>query len=495
MANWVVVPVVWPLLSAVLVGVAPRAWQRALCIASVVGLLGVELLLASHVAAGAVLVHELGMWPAPYGIVLVADRLALIMLLLASGTGLAVLLYDAAEPDQTLDGLPFFPLFQFLLMGLNGAFLTGDLFNLFVFFEVLLISSYGLLTLGGSARQLRAGMQFVVLNLISSALFLFGVGTLYGITGTLNLADLAVRVPQVPASDAWLLHVAVMTLLVVFATKAALLPLAFWLPDSYPAPAAPISAMFGGIATKVGVYALLRVFTTAFAEVRAPAAEILVVLGAASMLIGVLGAVAQTEIRRLLSFHIVSQIGYLAFGLGLFDLAGIAAALFYLVHYTIVKCALFLIGGIGERLGGARDLKKLSGLAHRSPALGALFLIAGLSLAGLPPSSGFFSKYLLAAAGLAAERYVAVTVAFVAGILTLFSMMKIWTMAFWGLPPADTATPAPRRGQLAAAGLLVSFSVTLAIGAEGLYDFTRSTAAQVLDTPAYISAVLQGRGS
>lgn len=489
MTDLVALVVLWPLLSAIAVGVCPARWQRALSCIVVATLLLAELGLAAAVGGGAVYVHRLGTWAPPFGIVLVADRLAAVMLLLASVTALAVLLYDAAAPDPGVADTPFFPLLQFLLFGVNGAFLTGDLFNLFVFFEVLLISSYALLTLGGDTRQLRAGVQFTVLNLTASALFLVGIGTVYGLTGTLNFADLAVKVPLVPTADRGLLQAGAMILVVVFAAKAALLPLAFWLPDAYPAPPVPISAMFGGIATKVGVYAMLRVFTTAFVAVRAPAAEVILGLGVVSMLVGVLGAVAQTEIRRLLSFHIVSQIGYLAFGVALFTVGGIAATLVYLVHYTLVKCALFLLAGVAERLGGARDLRHLAGLAHRSPALAVLFLVAALSLAGVPPTSGFVSKYALAAAGLAAGRYVAVGVAFAAGLLTLFSMMKIWTMAFWGTP-AGTQAVAPRPLQLAAAGLLVSFSVTLAIGAGPLYDWALATARQVLDAPAYVASVL-----
>ncbi len=495
MADWVIAPVVWPLLTAVvLLALGGRpGMQRAVSLASLLGLTGVELALGAAVADGTVLVHRLGHWPAPFGIVLVADRLSVVMLLLASVTGLAVLLYEAAEPDRRLAALPFFPLFHFLLMGLNGAFVTGDLFNLFVFFEVMLISSYGLLTLGASARQLRAGLQFMVLNLLSSALFLFGVGTLYGLTGTLNLADLAGKVARLGPADAGLLHVAMTALLVVFAAKAALIPLAFWLPDAYPAPPPAISAMFGGIATKVGVYALLRVFSTAFESVRGPSADLLVVLGAVSMLVGVLGAVVQYELRRLLSFHIVSQIGYLVFGIGLFTVAGVAAALFYLVHYTIVKCALFLVSGLAERLGGSADLKHLRGLARSSPVLAALFFVAGVSLAGVPPTSGFFSKLLVASAGLEAGHWVGVTVAFAAGLLTLFSMMKIWTMAFWGEPAPAHPTPLGAGG-LVAAGLLVSFSVTLAVAADPLWRFSRTTAEQVLDTRRYVSAVLAPGG-
>jgi multicomponent Na+:H+ antiporter subunit D len=488
-ASWVVVPVILPMLTAIsLLVVNRRRWQRGISVASLLALVGVEVFLAVVVSDGTVLVHRVGDWPAPFGIVLLADRLAAVMLLLASVTGLAVMLYDVADPDPDLRRLPYQPLFHFLLMGLNGAFVTGDLFNLFVFFEVLLIASYALVTLGASPRQLRAGFQFVVLNLVSSALFLFGLGALYGLTGTLNMADLAIKVPLLGAADARLLRVTMMTLLVVFSTKAALLPLAFWLPDTYPAPPTPVAAMFGGIATKVGVYALIRVFTTVFAEVRAPAAEVLIILGAASMILGVLGAVAQTEIRRLLSFHIISQIGYLAFGLALFTVSGVAAAIFYMVHYTIVKCSLFLIAGLGEQLGKSRDLKQLQGLARRSPVLATLFFVAGISLAGLPPTSGFLSKYLLLSAGMAEGRYLAVTVGFVAGLLTLLSMMKIWTMAFWGTAHEGLATPL-KGGQLVAVGLLVSFSLTIAVTAEPLYEFCRATAEQILDTGAYVTAV------
>ena len=489
-----VLPVLVPLATATLLLVLRDAdLQRRISFVSLLGVLALELSVLPQVAAGEVLVHRLGDWPAHVGIVLVVDRLSLVMLLLASLTGLAVLLYEWAERDPAFGDLRFFALFQFLMMGLNGAFVTGDLFNLFVFFEVLLISSYGLLTLGAQARQLAAGFQFVVLNLLSSALFLFGVGVVYGLTGALNFADLAGKVAALPLGDALLLHVAVMTLLVVFATKAALLPLSFWLPDAYPSAPVAISAMFGGIATKVGVYALARVFTTAFAEVRALPAEVLVVFGVTSMLVGVLGAVAQTEIRRLLSFHIVSQIGYLVFGVALFTVAGLAGAVVYLVHYTIVKCALFLVGGMGERLGGASDLKKLGGLARLSPALAALFFVAGISLAGLPPTSGFFGKFILLSAGIEAERWVGVAIGFVAGLLTLFSMMKIWTMAFWG-EPATVSAPSPPRLQLVAVGLLVSFSVTLSAGAAPLYAYALATAEQMLDTPGYVRAVLGGAG-
>lgn len=485
-----ILTVIVPLATAILLLLlSSAAAQRRVCLVSVLVLFGLELAVLPEIAGGAVFVHRVGDWLAPYGIVLVVDRLTLTMLLLGSLTAIAVLLYEWADGEESFASLRFFALFQFLLMGINGSFVTGDLFNLFVFFEVMLISSYGLLTLGAKSRQLAAGFHFVVLNLLSSALFLFGVGLLYGITGTLNLADLATKVAALPLADATLLHVAMTTLLVVFATKAALLPLSFWLPDAYPAAPVPVSAMFGGIATKVGVYALMRVFTTAFASVHGLPSDVLVMLGTMSMIIGVLGAVAQTEIRRLLSFHIVSQIGYLVFAIGMFTVAGMAGAIFYLVHYTIVKCALFLIGGISERLGGTNDLKKSGGLAHLSPVLAGMFFIAGISLAGLPPTSGFFSKFIVLTAGIESRYYTSVGIGFVSGLLTLFSMMKIWTMAFWGEPVRQHPRP-PHRLQLVAVGILVSFSATLAFGAAPVYSFARDAAVQVLDTPGYVHAVL-----
>lgn len=491
-AHLPVLPILWPLATAVMMLLACRhslAAQRAVGLVSLLGLIAVEVLLFARLSGGEIAVYRLGHWEAPFGILLMGDRLSSIMLLLASVTGLAVLVFGGL--DERREGY-FHPLFQFLLMGLNGAFLTGDIFNLFVWYEVTLIASYGLLTLGSQARQLRAGIPFLALNLMASTLFLAAAGLLYGATGSLNMAHLSQLTAAAEGAGAVVVQIAALLLLVVFGFKAALFPLYFWLPDGYPAPPAAISAFFGGVATKVGVYSMMRVFPLVFPEQAPLVGEGLMAVGAISMLVGVWGAVCQTELRRLLSFHIVSQIGYLAFGLGLMSEAGLAAAIFYMVHYTVVKCALFLIAGVMERITGQNSVKKIGGLMESAPALAALFFVAGLSLAGLPPWSGFFAKLVVVVAGFQQERYLYTGIAVLTGLFTLFSMMKIWHMSFWGDAAGERRLAS--RPMYLGVTLLVSFSVIFAATFAPVHGFARQAAAQLLEPGNYVRAVLgEGR--
>jgi multicomponent Na+:H+ antiporter subunit D len=491
-AHVPILPIIWPLATAVALLLVFRGSVFAQRVASFVSLwclIAMEILLFVRLSGGEIAVYRLGNWEAPFGILLMADRLSVIMLLLASVTALATLWFSFWDVGESREQHHFYALFQFILMGINGAFLTGDIFNLFVWYEVTLISTYGLLTLGSEARQLRAGVPFIALNLLASTLFLAAVGLLYGVTGTLNMAHLAQITPQLSGPAEAVVQAVAVMLLFVFGLKAAIFPLYFWLPDGYPAPPAAISAFFGGVATKVGVYSMMRVFPLVFVEQRELIGEALMPLGAASMLIGVLGAVCQTELRRLLSFHIISQIGYLIFGLGLFTEAGVGAAIFYMVHYTVVKCALFLIAGIAERITGENSVKKIGGLMEGFPLLATLFFVAGLSLAGIPPWSGFFAKLVIIVAGFQQERYFYVAVAIVTGFFTLFSMMKIWHMSFWSEKKGD------RRAQQSliygGAALLVSFSVIFAAAFRPVNEFSRQTAAQLLEPQRYIESVLQ----
>jgi multicomponent Na+:H+ antiporter subunit D len=319
--------------------------------------------------------------------------------------------------------------------------------------------------------------------------FLVAVGLLYGVTGTLNMADLSEKVAALHGTAKTVAQSVAVLLLFVFGLKAAIFPLYFWLPDGYPAAPATVSAFLGGVATKVGVYSMMRVFPLIFSSQQQIVGEALMALGAVTMLVGVLGAVCQLEIRRLLSFHIVSQIGYLIFGLGLFSQAGIAAAVFYMAHYTIVKCALFLVAGIIERVTGENNLKKMGGLMESFPALSALFFVAGLSLAGLPPWSGFFAKLVIVKAGFEAGQYLYAGVAVVTGFFTLYSMMKIWQMVFWSEKTGEHR----EQPRLIYAGvvLLLSFSVIFAAGFSPMNRFALETAGQLLDAPAYRRAVLE----
>jgi multicomponent Na+:H+ antiporter subunit D len=493
MTALVVLPVVLPLLGAAasLAASRSRTVQR---------LVGVATLTATSVLAAVLLVRvddqgvaavEVGGWHAPVGITLVVDRLAAVLLVVSLLTMLAVLLFAIGEPGTERDHAGFHPLYLVLATGVSASLVTGDLFNLFVAFEVMLMASYALLTLGGRPAQVRSGMTYVVISLIASTLFLFALGVVYAATGTVNMADLVVKVAELPPGVRSALAV---LLLVVFGIKAAVFPLFFWLPDSYPTAAAPVTAVFAGLLTKIGVYALIRSQTLLFPPDTWPG-ELLLVVAGLTMVVGVLGAVAQDDIRRLLSFHIVSQIGYMVMGLGLFTVAGIAGAIVFVVHQIVVKATLFLVAGLVEHRASTGELARLSGLARAEPLLGLLFLLPALSLAGIPPLSGFVGKLALVDAGVQAEQYAIVAVSLLVSLLTLFSMTKVWSNAFWGpLPegglPGSRATVRGRRLMVGATSMLVVLGVAIALAAGPLYDLSERAAEDLLDRRAYTEAVL-----
>ncbi|HVL28573.1 MAG TPA: Na+/H+ antiporter subunit D [Acidimicrobiales bacterium] len=488
-------PIVLPLLGA---GISlafhrrPRA-QRALGVAVLAATLaGTIALLVRVEADGPVAVH-VGAWAAPVGITLVADLFAALMLVVSAAVVLAVLVYAIGSPRTADEALFFHPVYLILAAGVAASFLAGDLFNLFVAFEVMLSASYVLITLGGTREQIRTGMTYVVISLVASTLFVTAVGLIYAATGTVNMAHLAVRLAELPE---WLRTGLGLLLLVVFGIKAAIFPLFFWLPDSYPTAPTPVTAIFAGLLTKVGVYAIIRTQTLLF-PTDGEASLLLLAIAGATMVIGVLGAIAQNDIKRLLSFHIVSQIGYMVMGLGLFSLAGLAGAVFFLVHQIIVKTALFLVGGLVENATGTGALRRLGGLLHRAPLIAVLFVVAAVSLAGLPPSSGFFAKLALVQAGLELERYVVVAVSLLVSLLTLFSMLKIWAAVFWGAPEEPAPGAAAGDGRLAAPPLMVAptaatvaMAIAVAVAAGPLYDLSRQAAAGLVDAAPYVAEVL-----
>jgi multicomponent Na+:H+ antiporter subunit D len=489
-----VLPIVLPLLTA---AVALVVWRHRLA----QRLLGVAGAAASMVAALALLVLvdtqgiqavQVGDWPAPFGITLVADLFSAIMIVLTALMGLATAVYSLATIDAEREAFGYYPLLHLLLMGVSGAFLTGDIFNLYVAFEVMLMASFVLLALGGERAQLEGAIKYVTLNLVSSALFLVAVGLLYGTAGSLNMADLADRLNGEIAPG--LLTALAMLFLAAFGIKAAVFPLFFWLPASYHTPPAAVSAVFAGLLTKVGVYALIRVFTLLFIQDIGYTHGLILVVAGLTMISGVLGAVAQNEFRRILSFHIVSQIGYMVMGLGLFTPLALAGSIFYIVHHIIVKTNLFLVAGIVHRLRGTYELKPLGGLYRDHVGLAVLFLVPALSLAGIPPLSGFFAKLALVRAGLEVEGYVIVAVALVVGLLTLVSMTKIWAEAFWKPAPA---APGPRWSLADAPALLwpvailAAITVTLGLAVEPFFALSTRAAAQLLDPSLYVQAVLR----
>jgi multicomponent Na+:H+ antiporter subunit D len=494
----IVLPVIVPLLGAALAIVVGR-WgeaQRVISLVSLATVLGVSIALLVRVDDDGIAVTQAGGWPAPLGITLVVDRLAAIMVVVSAVMLLAVLVYSIGQGGVERRHVGFHPVYLVLAAGVSLSFVTGDLFNLFVAFEVMLIASYVLLTMGGRADQVRAGMTYVVVSLVASTLFITALALVYTATGTVNMADLSGRLTELDGS---VQAGFALLLLVVFGIKAGLFPLFSWLPDSYPTAPGPVVAVFAGLLTKVGVYAIIRTQTVVFTG-DARQGTLLLVAAALTMGVGVLGAIAQDDMKRILSFHIISQIGYMIFGLGLFTVAGVAGAVFYVVHHIVVKTTLFLVAGLVDRLGGSCRLSEVGGLVRRAPVLALLFGLPALSLAGLPPFSGFVAKFALVDAGFEDGQWAVVGVSLAVGALTTFSMVKIWTGVFWGEPdeePVRAPQPAGRAGgpiaMVAATAALAAVSLAVVVAAGPLWEFSERAAADLLAPQRYVDAVLGGQ--
>ena len=508
MNGLVLAPVLVPLVAAALGLVAWRHpdLQRYVAVGGSVLLLVAGVALLVSVERDGIAVLQVGDWPAPFGITMVADLFSAILVVLTGVLATAIVLYSTATIDEGRARHAYYPLMMVLLAGVAGTFVTGDLFNLYVWFEILLIASFVLLALGGERAQLEGALKYVALNLVASAVLLVTIGVVYGMTGTLNLADLSGRLAAVEA-DGLVAAVAAM-LLIAFGIKAALVPLFFWLPASYHTPPVAVSAIFSGLLTKVGIYALVRVFTLLFADEAVDFQPLLLTVAALTMVIGVIGAVAQHEMRRLLSFHIISQIGYLVMGLALFTVNAMAGLIYFLVHVALAKSTLFLVAGTVRQLTGSFELARTGGLWVLKPGLAVLFGISAMSLAGIPPFSGFLAKLALIEAGLEVDHVLIVLIALGVSLMTLYSMLKIWNAAFWKPLPttlepfgegAAAVTPervASTRLALMAVVpivLLVGCSVLLSVAAGPAFDLVERAAVQLMDPTAYVEAVLGGR--
>ncbi|HXF61274.1 MAG TPA: proton-conducting transporter membrane subunit [Caldilineaceae bacterium] len=505
--NWLSLPIVIPLLAAALGlpfirwGLQRAArWQYRLALLGMVANLAVALVLLAYTVGGNRLVLQMGLWPAPFGITVMADGLTAIMLTLTAILALATVLYAGGTLDARVR-LNYYPLTCFLIMGVNGAFLAGDIFNLYVFFEVLLMASFALLTLGGQIGQINGGIRYVVLNLLASTIFLASAGLVYGTLGTLNMAHMAERMPLAPRSVQLLIGG---LLLIAYSTKAGLFPLFFWLPASYHTPHPSVTALFGGLLTKVGIYTLFRLYPLVFPQLLQEWQVLILGIAGMTMLVGVFGAMAVNTMRRVLSFHIISQVGYMVMGLGLAASAdpaaavfGMAAGIYYLVHHMIVKTALLMAGGAAEIEAATGSLlrARLAGLSHIRPALGIIFFLAAMSLAGIPPSSGFISKLALLQGAIGSSHWTIAAVSLVVSLFTLISMVRLWQTAFWNKPQlADDSErlldTRLRRGlTLAPIGLLVALSLTIGLFSGPFFRWSTIAAEQVMDRTGYIEAV------
>nr|WP_314144641.1 Na+/H+ antiporter subunit D [uncultured Rhodococcus sp.] len=511
-------PVLIPMLAAALtlvLGRRPRAQRFITLVAltAVVAISSVMLYLADRDGTSAL---QVGGWDSPLGISLVVDRLSAMMLVVSSIVLLAVMVYSIGQGIR--DGSEnqpvsiFLPTYLALTAGVCNAFLAGDLFNLFVGFEVLLAASFVLLTLGASADRVRAGVSYVMVSMVSSLIFLIGIALVYGATGTLNLAHIAVRMDDInPGTRTAIFAV----LLVAFGIKAAVFPLSTWLPDSYPTAPAPVTAVFAGLLTKVGVYAIIRAHTLLFPD--GSLDNVLMVCGLLTMLVGILGSIAQSDIKRLLSFTLVSHIGYMIFGVALSTQSGLSGSIYYVAHHILVQTTLFLVVGLIERQAGSSSLRRLGGLAAASPVLAIVFLVPALNLGGIPPFSGFIGKVALLQAG--SEQGSVLAWLLVAGgtvtsLLTLYVVARVWTKAFWraraDAPEGDLADNSPSAllddssdiafgdredvGRMPAFMLiptigLVAVGLAMTVFAGPIIDISDRAAADLRDRSVYIDAV------
>ena len=491
---------IWPIIlpfaggaAAVLVKKdAARSFHLALTVAGLHTLAGV--LLIYQIQTNGILATQIGNWPAPYGITLVADRLSAAMVMITAVINLAVTTYSRADIGIDLIRRGHYCLLQILVGGICGAFLTGDVFNLYVWFEVMLMASFGLLVLGRNKAQLDGGVKYVTINLLSTLLFITGIGLLYGLTGTLNMADLHQKIPLI-ASRGMVTALAVL-FLAAFGIKAALFPLFFWLPAAYHTPPVSVSAIFAGLLTKVGIYALIRFFTLVFVIDTTYLHVLLMSVAALTMITGVLGAAAQNEFRRILSFHIISQVGYMVLGLSLQTRLALAGTIFYLVHHIVVKANLFLVSGVVKQLKGTFELTDLGGVYRSNGWIAVLFFIPAFSLAGFPPLSGFWAKMILIRASLEIHQYWLAAAAAIVGLLTVYSMTKIWGEAFWKPTPGanQTADPLPDRRtsawMLAPVTALTGLTIIIGLGAEFVCQFAIQAAEELSRPGLYVRAVM-----
>jgi multicomponent K+:H+ antiporter subunit D len=504
MSHLVIAPVLFPLFAATILlllrRIIPLSMRRRLNLVALLIQILLVSLLAQRVVGGEILVYAVGNWPAPYGIVMVADRLSVWMLLITSLLAFFAMLYAVRGTDA--GSRHFHPIFQLQLFGLSGAFLTGDLFNLFVFFEILLLASYGLLLHRGGPDRVRAGLHFVALNLAGSTLFLFAVGTLYGTLGTLNMADLAVKAAATSPENLGVVRAAALLLFGVFALKAALIPLYLWLPAAYSATSAPVAALFA-IMTKVGVYAILRVYTLIFGAEAGLLANLidplLLPLALATMTIATLGVLAARELRRQVAYLVVVSVGILLTAFGLGTEVSIGAGLYYLAHTTFAAAAFFLLADV-IALGRGRLQDRLDpGPAIANANLvGALFFITAILVSGLPPLSGFIGKFMVmnAAADMPSMPWV-FGVILTAGLFAVIALARSGSLLFYRAEdvveqPGAAGRPGvgPNWERLLPVIGLLLLCFALVVWAGPLSDFTLATADQLLHPQTYIQAVL-----
>lgn len=492
MTNIVVLPLLLPIFAGILL-IFLRTYGRTQAWISMAVLLataGVSFYMLEKVRTDGILRVDFGGWAPPFGISFVADSFALLLVLTTSIVASICVLYALFSTGKLLQSMYFYPTVMFLIAGVNGSFLTGDLFNLFVCFEVMLLSSYVLLTLGGRKRQLREAIKYVTINIVSSWFFLVALAYLYGAVGTLNMAHVAVRV----AADGQgpLLTTISLVFLIVFSLKAGLL-LYFWLPGSYSTPPTVISALFGALLTKVGIYALFRTFSLIFNHHPEVTHTLIGIMAGLTLIGGSLGAVAFNDIRKIAAYNVVISVGFILVGLAVSTVSAMEGAIYYLIHDMIVKALLFLLVGTIISLTGTAQLHKMSGLMKNYPLLGWSFFIVMLALAGVPPLSGFIGKVLISEGAIESGAFVLLALALLSSLFVLYSILRIFKNSFWGetIISKEDQVFLPK-GFLIPCLLLVALTFALGLGTEWISVYVTDAANTLLNPDIYIDAVLDG---
>ncbi|MDA7028059.1 Na+/H+ antiporter subunit D [Bacillus sp. CLL-7-23] len=491
MNNLIILPILIPLLAAVLLIFMNKSIKLMRVFSAISSLTAVVVtaVLVQTVFTEGIQTLYVGGWKPPFGIVLVADQFASLLALTTAIIGFLTVLYSFRSIGQQRERFFYYSAIQFLLAGVSGAFLTGDLFNLFVFFEVLLMASYVLIVIGGTKIQLRESLKYIVFNIISSALFVIGVAYLYAVTGTLNMADLSVRISE--SGQTGLITVIALLFLIVFGLKGGIFPLYFWMPGSYYAPPAPIATLFGALLTKVGMYAIARVFTLIFTQDAAFTHQLMIWLAALTIIFGVIGSIAYWDVQKIIIYNIVTAVGVILFGIAANTPASIEGSIYYLIHDMIIKGVLFMLGGALFALTGTNNLKKMGGLIKSHPVLGWMFLLSAISLAGVPPFSGFIGKLKIAEGGFRSGEFVITMLMLLSSLLVLYSVAKIFIYGFWGDVQKDTQTKGSIKSYIFPAAILLTLSLAIGIVTELAAPYFHQAADTLVNPKTYIEAVLK----
>lgn len=483
-------PMIIPLLTGILL-VFLRPYvkvQRAFSLFSIVATVAISVYILNMIQADGILRLDFGGWLPPYGISFVADSFSMLLVLTTAIVTGILLIYAFSSIGRAHENMFFYPFVFFLIAGVNGSFLTGDLFNLFVCFEVMLLSSYVLITLGGRKVQLVESIKYITINVLSSWFFLVGIAYLYGTVGTLNMAHLSVRIAEVGQGP--LLTVISIVFLIVFSLKSGLL-LYFWLPGSYSAPPTVVAALFGALLTKVGIYAMFRVFTLIFYHEPGVTHLMIGIMAGITMIGGSIGAIAYNDIRKIVSYNVVIAVGFILVGLAVSTEVAIQGSIYYLIHDMIIKALLFLIAGTMIYLTGTARIENMSGLIRNYPLLGWLFFITMLSLAGIPPLSGFIGKVYVGQGAIEAGAFVLLAIAFLSSIFVLYSLLRIFLNCFWGETIINEDDDVPlKKGMLIPLVLFGVLTIALGVGAEALAPYVSDAARTLTNPDIYIDAVL-----